>query len=106
LPAVAPTVSISRSSDSAVLTWPHHTANIGGYEVWCSANAYFTPNDLGSDHSVVQPVGANGTYTCTIGSGAADVAFVVLGVDGAKAKSATSNRVGVFNFALTPGTSP
>jgi len=100
LPAVAPAVSISRSDNNAILTWPHHPANIEGYEVWWSADPYFTPGDDGSDHVTIQPVGDSGSYTHAMGGSAGCTYFVVLGVDGKRAKSDSSNRVGVFNFML------
>jgi len=103
LPAVVPTVTVSRSGSDIVLTWPHNPANIGGYEVWWSTDPYFTPGEAGTGHVAVQPVEGSGSYTHIADGGAISYFYVVLSVDGAKAKSAASNRVGMFNFALVPG---
>lgn len=109
-PAVAPTVTISRSGADVLLTWTHDAANAGGYEVWYGANPYFTP---GAD-CAAPPAGLACIRVAAPGNShrhagaAADVvnnhAYLLLGVSAAGQRSSPSNRVAEFGFSLTPGT--
>ncbi len=105
LPLDAPTVTISRSASTITLDWPAVT-NATAYEVWRGVDApYFAPGSNCAASSTCTVVNAPlHTYTHTGGSGstADNYTYIVLAVK-SNARSARSNRVGEFDFALVRG---
>lgn len=105
----APTVSISRSGSNMTLSWPPVTQDEGGgavtvssYQVWRSGQPYFRPWDSGVTF-VGQPAGSPYPVGALPPAGEAAY-FVMRSVADSGLLSRSSNRVGAFSFALTPGT--
>ena len=100
--AIAPQdVTITRTNQTdAALSW----SLAGVYAVWQSNDPYFEPNESGSSELLndvtAVPVNANGF----LGSPNTASYLVVMGLNDCNVLSSeTSNRVGVFNFGITPG---
>lgn len=98
-PAAPTPVAASLNSPDTRLNWTHLPANAGGYQIWWSADPYFTPG-TGSNHASVPAPTATFSRTETPG---ANYYYVVLGVNSVNAPSGNSNRTGKFIFGLTPG---
>jgi len=99
------TVTITVSGDDIMLTWVHHSANAGGYEVWWSTDPYFTPGaDCSQAATCVLTSGTSFTHTGAAADLGHNYAHIVLGVNDAGWRSAPSNRSAKFGFALVPGT--
>ncbi len=107
LPPQAPVVTISRSGSNAVLNWAAVTLDTGGgatvvtsYQVFRSTSPYFAP-DVNTLWATVLTPGF--TDTGVVGNvGLVNYYYVVRAMN-AGGPSVNSNRVGVFNFGLTPG---
>lgn len=121
---VAPWISIERitGTNNIELSWEHAFEN-DGYQVWRGTAPYFDPG-LGQGNQILyQPKGPGGTLTFTdtgvdwfysapadpqlpavqvLGNPAVNYFWVVRGQSGPDV-SANSNRVGEFDFGLTPG---
>lgn len=102
-PPVAPAVTIDPLG-GVTLVW-HHTPPNAAYRVHRAAEPYFTPGDATLQAVLTPPFADPLTYHDGA-SGAGDPAlnhfYVVLGLNLA-GESAMGNRVGEFDFALTPG---
>jgi hypothetical protein len=97
---VAPApVAASLNSPNTRLNWTHLPANAGGYQVWWSADPYFTPGAGPNNASVPAP---STTFSQTETPGV-NYYYVVRGVNNVNAPSGNSNRTGKFIFDLTPG---
>ncbi len=111
-----PAVSIARSGSSAVLSWSAVTQDVFGqptavtsYLIWRSTTPYFDPNRPNCNCRRVATTSAL-TWTDTgaigpitpIGDTANNYFYVVQAANSA-GHSVPSNRVGEFDFALTPG---
>lgn len=111
----APGVRIAKAGPDVVLSWPPVTTDtLGGrelataYEVWRSAEPYFTPGDAGSSllATVTPPTfgapdGLLGyTDAGVIGGAPQPYYYVVRALNAAQVVSAESNRVGKFDFSL------
>jgi len=96
-----------RSGSDRLLTWQHLAADIDHYEVHRSNTAYFSPDESSLLASAAVADDSTLEYLDTNQVGAdAELYYVVvpIGVNGWRYPAST--RVGVFNFSLTPGTSP
>ena len=106
-PPVAPAVTATRSGSAIVLTWPHASAN-ASYQVRQGTSPYFTPGSgsLVGDGATGNCANNGVTVTCTnvnaIGNPATNYFFVVRAFNAGGA-SVDGNRVGEFDFGLTPG---
>ena len=97
------TVSIGKSGNDVVLTWPHSDPLVHHYEVWTSAQPYLNPNDAGSTKLAdVTPILSSGTFTHTAALGNVSVHhfYMVTAVDNFGLTSGISNRVGEVEFDL------
>ena len=76
-------------------------ANTGGYQVWWSAEPYFTPGATGSDYALASaPPYTDG------GAAGTTKYYTVLGVNETGQTVSESSGVGVFSFALATGGGP
>lgn len=111
-----PVVSIERDGSNVVLSWPpvqqdifDQTTTINYYIAWRGTSPYFDPNRPNCDcRRVATTTALTWTDTGTVGgiTPIGDVAtnyFYVLQAANDAGHSALSNRVGEFDFALTPG---
>ncbi len=120
-PPVAPNVGIGRGAgSSADLRWSHLEPDTS-YDVWRGASPYFDPASQGTKAGSVDAsgagylVGATVTFNdsgagavpppVVIGDPATNYYWVVRGANW-RGVSPNSNRVGEFDFALTPGVAP
>lgn len=106
-PPVVPVVSIRRNASDVVLLWTHNPANRGGYEIWTGTSFYFTPGVTGTvSTTIAAPLASTAIYTHTGALGVVSThhAYLVRGINYGGDHSDNSNRVGEFEFALTPGT--
>ena len=98
-------LTISRPADDNDLSWSYLGSDIDHFEVWRSnVQPYLTPE--GPDAVQLQPDPAPGatTYTDADAPTSENQYYVVRAVKAdAITKSAPSNRVGAFHFALVPG---
>jgi hypothetical protein len=107
-PAAKPTISIANTDPTVSLTW-HHLAGNTNYEVWQSPQPYFDPANPGSGAAppgytgAPALVGSTVIYPDTPTNPTNGAFYVVRGVNAAGTTSSSSNRVGVFTFAVTPG---
>jgi len=100
----------SRSGNDLVLSWSPITQDIMGnpisgvtYRVYRDTTPYFTPSD---DNCIASNVsGTSYTDPGTVGDPDTNYYYVVEAVDASSRLSGVSNRIGEFDFALTPGTS-
>jgi len=97
--AASAELGIARSgTNDVILTWPA-LPNAATYSVWRGASPYFTP--AGS------PVSTAGTSPYVDGGRTGDATtnyyYVITAVNACDQASPISNRVGEFDFALTPG---
>ncbi len=110
-----PAVSIARSGNSVVLSWPAVTRDIyqqpttvSSYLVWRSTAPYFDPNRPNCNcRRVASTAALTWTDTGAVGgiTPIGDVGnnyFYVVQAANSAGHSAFSNRVGEFDFALTP----
>lgn len=98
-----PAVSIARSGSDVELSW----ASVSGadhYEVWYAVNApYFLPGDDCAASPTCTAVSTTAyRHTGATGNVANNYSYVVLAVD-ASGRSSLYNRVGEFDYDLTPG---
>jgi hypothetical protein len=106
---VSVSVGITISGATTRLNWLHNQSEVTGYEVWRSAAPYFLPGDIGSIRlATITPggLGTNTVYDDTsggVGSVANNYFYVVRAVNLHGLVSPLSNRVGDFDYALTPG---
>jgi hypothetical protein len=96
-----PTLRIEKAgTETARLSW---TEAVGAtsYNVYRGTTPYFTPNE--PPHATTQAL----TYddVGALGDSSANYFYVVKAVSSAGTKSAASNRVGEFDYDMTPGTS-
>lgn len=100
-PPPAPTLGIQLSGSDVVLTW---TAVSGAsYEVWRAANSpYFAPGVACAAPDCTAVTTTTWSHTGAANNVADNFVYVVIAVTAA-GRSAPSNRVGEFDFALTPG---
>ncbi len=109
-PPVAPVVVAGRSGNAVTLTWTHASANVS-YQVWRDSAPYFTPGSSGTSIASGMPPAPNctnggGAILCTDAGAIGDPAsnhFYVIRAFNAAGATADSNRVGEFDFAITPG---
>jgi len=87
------------------LTWTHVGSDAHHYEVWRATNLpYFTPQGVPLAPNVAPGAGPSFDDTNSgIGNTATNSFYLVRSVDAAGWPAPTYNRVGVFNFGLTPG---
>ena len=101
------TVTIRESEDAVEIAWDHLGEAVDHYEVWRSAAPYFTPDpdDPESEmHKVFPPdVGNQVSYPDSDTAGMRYF-YVVLPMSASSMPYPASNRVGMFSFALAPGT--
>jgi hypothetical protein len=95
-----------KNGNTAQLTWTHVGSDADHYEVWRATNLpYFVPPQGAPIAPIVGP-SANPGYDDTyggLGSPATNNFYLVRSVDAAGRPAPAYNRVGVFNFSLTPG---
>jgi hypothetical protein len=103
-PPAAPTLAGGLPADGFHLTWPHVSPNTA-YHVYRSLAPYFPPTPTAEIGLVSLPFAATVSYG-DAGSAAGDPAanhfYLVTGVTPG-GQAAASNRVGEFDFRLTPG---
>ena len=97
-------LSIARVNGNNELSWSYLGTDIDHFEVWRSnTQPYLTPE--GADAIQLQPDPTGTTFTDTDAPTTENQYYVVRGVKADDVtKSAPSNRVGAFHFALVPGT--
>ncbi len=105
-PAVAPDVAIEKSGTSdALLRWQHADPN-SAYQIWRDTSPYFNPA-VGEGSLLSTEPASPGEMTYldsgVLGNDVQNYFYVVLGYLNGDA-SPPSNRVGEFDFKLTPGT--
>jgi hypothetical protein len=100
----AVTVSISKSGNNAVLTWNNGDALVERFEVWRSTDPYFTPQGTTPYATVTADVGTN-TYTDVgaLGDVNNNYFYVVRAFNDFGLLSPISNRVGEYDYVITPG---
>ena len=81
------------------------------YGVWRSTDPYFEPSDDGSEMRGEALPPDSGTQASfedaeALGTSETSYFYVILPISASGIPYLMSNRVGVFNFALAPGTSP
>lgn len=111
-----PSISVARSGSAAVLSWPavtedvnHQPTTVTGYHVWRGTTPYFDPLRPNCNCRRIATTstpgftdtGAVGAIT-PIGDPATNYFYVGQAINSA-GHSAVSNRVGEFDFSLTPG---
>ncbi len=106
-PVAVADLAAGRSGTDVMLTWSHTDVVVDHYEVWRSMDPYFMPGDAGSEkrQTILPPAlgtGANTTDIGALGQVGVNYFYRVEAVN-ATGESAVSNRVGAFNFMLTPG---
>ena len=101
----------SKSGVNVALTWSDTGGGVDHYEVWRSSAPYFAP--IPAEGSLIAPnvlhVGDPISFTdetSHLGNPDINDYYVVLAVSASGQKSLVSNRVGVFDFRLQPGTGP
>ncbi len=103
-------LAAAESDDGVVLTWTHGSYAVARYEVYRSTTSpYFLPDDPDAQKLAdVSPpaLGAIASYTDSTAFNVPPNAYfyVIVAVDRAGQIYPPSNRVGAFNFELTPGT--
>jgi hypothetical protein len=103
-------LTISKSSNNAVLHWSHTQPEVTQYQVWRSTQPYFTPGDALSVNigSKTSPFTTTVTYidNGAIGDVNNNYYYMVKAVNSFGLVSMVSNRVGAFNYQLqeTAGT--
>lgn len=104
---------ISKVEAGAKLTWPHMGSGVDHYEVYRSTSPFFYPGaadsaKLSPDVAPAPTAGDGLSFTDTeaFAEPGTSYFYVVQPVDANGQLYPKSNRVGVFNFAVTPGTSP
>jgi hypothetical protein len=108
-PYATPTVAASRSGSTVILTWAHVGVN-ATYQAWRGITPYFTPTSVDTsivgDGTTENCANNAGTVTCTnanaIGNPDTNYFYMVRAFN-PEGASADSNRVGEFDFSLTPG---
>lgn len=106
--ASAPDVEVALNGEDDVrLSWPHTAENVD-YEVWQSDEPYFIPRNAGTHRlaELHRPDSVGSLYFDDEGAAGAPAScgfYVVLAYDLGGKPADTSNRVGRFAFALTPG---
>lgn len=117
-PPTAPEIAIAAKDAAATLSWPH-VMDSAQYEVWRDTAPYFTPAAEGVQVGTVDAgfVGRGAAFTFEdggalpppevqiIGDATTNYFWVARSRNGDGA-SALSNRVGEFDFSLTPGDKP
>ena len=117
---MAPTVAIGRSLESTGLTWLHRTQSVFGYpasvthyEVWLGVTPYFSPGTIGTNliAQVTPPPWAVEGEPLSYSDDPVDPSegsrfYRIRSASVYGYLSEASKSVGVFNFALTPGTPP
>ena len=92
-----------------MLSWPHDPL-YPNYQVRRSTTPFFTANDWSESLADVPAPGSDITASYTDADAFTPAGtsyfYAVLPTDVDGEPYLVSNRVGVFNFALTPGTSP
>ncbi len=95
-------LSISHSGDNAILAWADTGAS--EYKIYRSTDPYFTPDDATNYLATVNT--AQYTDANSVGDSSVNYYYKVRGVDTCPpAASSYTERVGEFDFALTPGVS-
>lgn len=111
-PAAVTDLRAQRASNGLRLTWTHVGGSVDHYEVWRSASPYFSPGAGGSakiSPNIPPPAGGPGAameFTDTsshVGNPDVQDYYVVLVIGANGQASPVSNRVGEFDFGLTPG---
>ncbi len=98
-------------NNDVLLTWSDVGSSADHYEVWRSSAAYFTPAPAEGTliaSNVPRPANAGDPISFTdeyshLGNPDTNDYYVVLAVGAGGLKSLVSNRVGVFDFSLQPG---
>ncbi len=89
------------------LVWTDVSGGTDHYEIWHSASPYFAPQAPEGEciaSNVPRPAQPGDPVPFpVIGDPATNDYYVVLAVTSSNVKSLASNRVGAFDFALTPG---
>jgi hypothetical protein len=99
-------LTITKSGSDAVLEWMHTDTDVTHYVVWRSTQPYFSPGDPGSlPIAKVNRVGLSASYTDVgaIGNTDTNYFYVVTAGNIYGLVSPVSNRVGEFDYSLTPG---
>lgn len=101
---------IARSGMDAQLRWSVPGAQVDSYELWRGTTPYFVAPSVDDKVTLVDMEMCDlieGTVTCTdaaaFGDPAVNTFYVVLAVGASGERSAPSNRVGEFDFALEQG---
>jgi hypothetical protein len=114
-PPVAPAVSIERSGETLVLSWPpvtldiaDHATLVHSYRIWRGLQPYFDPAqpDCGcsliAETAALAHTDAGSDGVDVVGDVAHNYTYIVKAVNAA-GESTASNRASEFDFALTPG---
>lgn len=101
-----PIIALAQDHTLAALSWKH-VPQYTSYEVWRSTQPYFNPGDPGSEMrgTVLAPTTGEDVIFKdgdAIGNVDHNYVYVVRGVNAAGTTGA-SNRLGEFDFAVTPG---
>ncbi len=99
-PATA-SIAINSGVNGVDLSWSPVTG-VDHYQVWEDAAPYFTP-DTRVDTPLASPASPSYTHSNSLGNAAANHFYVITTANACGAASAYSQRIGEFDFALTPG---
>ena len=104
-PAVVVALSGSALGDDLLLSWPHHPANRGGYELWRSQNPNFTPGDPGST-KLASGMITSYTDANILGNVLNEYTYILRSENCNGSLTANSPAVGEREFNLAPGSAP
>jgi hypothetical protein len=103
-------LTITKTGQSVILTWPHVSPAITHYQVYRSTTPYFAAGDPGvlTLDDNVQPPGSDTTISFTDPDAFPDLPamnfYLVQSVDEVNQAYPAATNVGIFGFALEPGT--
>lgn len=102
-PVAVDTLAIARSgANDVLLTWTHSAPNQSYRVLRDATDPYFAPGDADTDLGIVSGAPWEKSDTGVYGAPVHTYYYIVLGRVGS-IESGASNRVGLFEFSLTPG---
>ncbi len=110
-PASVSNPAIEHTGGALNLGWTDVGGTVHHYEVWRSNTPFFTPGEAGSEqvgsdiptpHVAGAPLQATG-LPHSLGNAAQNDYYLIIAVDTVGQTSAVTQRLGAFDFALTPG---
>ena len=105
-PLATPAISAQKMSNGVKLTWVQIGSNMTGYEVYRSTNPYFTADASNKLGDALPPGPGNlASYPDETAYSPPWISYfyIVRAAGTGGTVSSSSNRVGAFHFALTPG---